>query len=88
MLTILTFLAGLIVFFMTGLRNTSSSFWQFELISLALAYSANSLGLLVGSLFSSPKVAMSMTPIFKLPFILLSGFFINRKNLWDGIAWL
>lgn len=55
---------------------------------MILSFVGNSIGLCIGSLFSDPKVAMSMAPMFIMIFMLFSGFLVNRKNIWDGISWI
>lgn len=49
---------------------------------------ANSLGTWIGSLFEDVKVASEVLPIFLLPLMIFSGYFVNRDNIWDGVAWI
>lgn len=43
---------------------------------------------MIGSFFSDPKIAMSLTPPFVLILMLFSGLLVNRDNIWVGFQWI
>lgn len=82
------FLQSLITFFTVGLRSEVDVFFKFFFLNVAVGLTGNSIGLMCGSAFSNPKVAMAMMPMFIMPFMLFGGFFSNRDNLWVGVSWI
>jgi ABC-type multidrug transport system permease subunit len=48
----------------------------------------NALGLLAGSSFSDPKVAMAVAPLFLLPLMIFAGYYLNSSNMPVYVAWI
>lgn len=68
-------LFAVIVYFSVGLRGGADAFFIFAGTLVLVAFSAQSLGLLVGSVSPRPELAMVLTPMFFIPFTLMSGMF-------------
>lgn len=76
----------IIVYFMGGLRYTAGAFfanWAAVLLSLL---TAQSIGLLVGSIITHPKTGQTITTVVALTMVLVAGFFV--QNIPDWIGWL
>ena len=78
----------LIVYWMVGMASTAGQFFSFYLVSFLIAFSGNSLGLLLGSMISDPKTVSAVASVFIVPFVLFSGFFKNRGNFPVWIGWI
>ena len=49
---------------------------------LILIYSAaGSYALIISSLFSDKQLAVTLTPVLIIPFMLFAGFFVNQNNI-------
>jgi ABC-type multidrug transport system permease subunit len=49
---------------------------------LFLIYNAGTgFSLIIGTLFSDKQMAMTLTPVILIPFMLFSGFFVNLDNV-------
>ncbi|KAL3156013.1 hypothetical protein ABBQ32_013001 [Trebouxia sp. C0010 RCD-2024] len=76
----------IIVYFMGGLRYSAGSFfanWAAVLLSLL---TAQSIGLLIGSIITHPKTGQTLATITALTMILVAGFFV--QDIPDWIGWL
>lgn len=69
---------ALILYWMVGLENSAERFFTFYLAMFLASLAGNSLGLLLGSTASDPKVVAALNPILIIPFVLFSGYFKNR----------
>lgn len=84
-----TFLFGVIVYHLAGLRaDEVSHFFIFLCIYVVLAWFAQSMGLCFGAAFSNVNTALILTQFSVLPIFLFSGFLINQANMPDWIGWL
>lgn len=92
--TILTpVIYGCIVYFSIGLSTVYA--WKFPLYCkfivclifisvglLILIYSAaGSYALIISTLFSDKQLAVTLTPVLIIPFMLFAGFFVNQSNI-------
>lgn len=59
-----------------NLLNTEC-FFIFVGIAISLYCAGGGFGLLIGSAVSNKQVAVSLTPIVIIPFMLFAGFFVN-----------
>ena len=51
-------------------------------LSLFLIYnSASGYALIIGTLFSDKQLAVTLTPVLIIPFMLFAGFFVNQDNI-------
>jgi len=73
---------------MTGLRIEADTFFIFMAIMIIMSFTGVSVGYLVGTLFHDANTAMSMMPLFVVPFMLFSGFYKNRADYADWIGWI
>lgn len=85
---IFPFIVSIITFYMVNMTQTTEVFFKYFLLNILLSLNGNSLGLLVGSAFSDPKIAISMSSPFIMFFMLFAGFFANRDSLWEGVSWI
>lgn len=80
---------SIIVYFMADLNQDKAEyFFYYLLILILLSWIGNSLGLICGILLTNPRTSSALQPIFKLPFILFSGFFKNRNDYASWIGWI
>jgi len=55
-----------------------SRYLYFLAIMLIMSFNGDGIGMLIGSLFSDPKTAISVAPMFLGPFVFFSGFLANN----------
>eukprot|EP00899_Mesostigma_viride_P012079 jgi/Mesvir1/20872/Mv07952-RA.1 len=79
---------NIIVYFMAGLRPGASYFFITYSIIMLVAFAAQSIGIMVGALAPNPALAVALTPMTIIPFILTSGLLANRERLNDAWVWL
>jgi len=75
-------LFGVIVYFAIGLSMVHT--WTFPLFLgiLILIYSAGgSYALIISTIFSDKQLAVTLTPVLIIPFMLFAGFFVNQNNI-------
>lgn len=78
-----------IAYFMIGLHNDSPVVWlQVVLVVMLCAQCATSLGLVIATLASSIQVALAISPLILLPFLLFGGFFVNTDSIPVYFRWL
>ncbi|KAL4475161.1 hypothetical protein ABPG74_001857 [Tetrahymena malaccensis] len=88
-ITIYPIINTVIIYFMTGLNQQEASlFFYFLLVSIALSYCGNALGLLCGNLFTDPRTAVAVQPLLSIPFYLFCGFYKNRQDYASWIGWI
>ena len=78
---LLSLLLGSVGYFMVGLRASAGHFLRFSLGLGLLALSSNSLGQVLGALAPSPLMAVMLSPLVVIPFMLTSGFFLNVDDI-------
>ena len=72
----------LICFWVLGLNyDPISKFFIFWFTLFSLYMNASGMGMLIGAAVSNKQVAVSLTPIVIIPFMLFSGFFVNQSNI-------
>ena len=76
----------LIVYFMGGLRYNAGAFFANWASVLLCVLTAQSLGLLIGSIITNPKMGQTITTIIALTMVLVAGFFVQDIHVW--ISWL
>ena len=71
-----------LIYFITGLNN---SHWYNYLLSLGIAnlsyFTGVSYGMLISTWIANFNLAVTLVPILMIPFIIMSGFFVNTNNL-------
>lgn len=81
-------ITSLITYWFVGLSSSAGQFFTYYLINFLIGFVGSSIGLMLGSIISDPKVVSSITPIVVLPFILFSGQFKNAGNYPEWIGWV
>lgn len=72
---------GCIVYFSVGLNPTAGHFFTF-LLTLILIYNASSgYSLIISACFSDKQVAVTLTPVLIIPFMLFAGFFVASSSI-------
>ncbi len=72
---------GCIVYFTVGLNNHVGNFFYF-LLTLILIYNASSgYSLIISSSFSDKQLAVTLTPVLIIPFMLFAGFFVASSSI-------
>ena len=72
---------GCIVYFSVGLNNNVGNFFLF-LLTLILIYNASSgYSLIISSSFSDKQLAVTLTPVLIIPFMLFAGFFVASSSI-------
>lgn len=52
------------------------------MLTLFLIYNASSgYALILGTIFSDKQLAVTLTPVLIIPFMLFAGFFVNQENI-------
>jgi ATP-binding cassette subfamily G (WHITE) protein 1 len=72
---------GIIVYFSVGLNPGNDKFWMF-MLSLVLIYNASSgYSMIISSSFSDKQLAVTLTPVLIIPFMLFAGFFVSSSSI-------
>lgn len=72
---------GVIVYYVVGYTQTIDCFLMFLLI-LVLIYNASSgYSLIISASFSDKQLAVTLTPVLIIPFMLFAGFFVSSDNI-------
>jgi hypothetical protein len=71
-----------IIYFAIGLSTVNwYSFPLFLLITILIYMAAGSYALIVSCMISEKQLAVSLTPVLIIPFMLFAGFFVNQDNI-------
>merc|ERR1719362_2090388 len=72
---------GCIVYYLIGYNPDAGNFFMFLLI-LVLVYNASSgYSLIISASFSDKQLAVTLTPVLIIPFMLFAGFFVSSSNI-------
>ena len=72
---------GVIVYYVVGYNPDPTCFLMFLLI-LVLIYNASSgYSLIISASFSDKQLAVTLTPVLIIPFMLFAGFFVSSDNI-------
>ena len=72
----------LITFFGLQLNDESIDiFFIYLAIAVLLSVATTGWGMLIGAAIPDKQVAVALTPVFVIPFMLFSGFFVNQDNI-------
>lgn len=77
-----------IVYFGIGLSLNAWLFLRFFFAMLVISFTASAFGHFISVLFTQPESAVSATPVFMMPLIILGGFIANAGTIPEWIAWL
>lgn len=73
---------GCIVYFAIGYNTVF--WWKFPLflvITILIYNAATGYALVISSLVSDKQLAVTLTPVLIIPFMLFAGFFVNQENI-------
>ena len=72
---------GIIVYFSVGLNPGVDNFFMF-MLALVLIYNASSgYSLIISASFSDKQLAVTLTPVLIIPFMLFAGFFVSSSSI-------
>ena len=78
-----------IIYFTAGLRKDGAEhFFIYFAITIIHALSAQSLGYVLGTLFSDIGVALQTVNILVMPFVLFAGTLISERTMPDWLGWI
>lgn len=73
---------GSIVYYAIGFSTVDWYKFPVFLLILFLIYNASgSYALIIGTIFSDKQLAVTLTPVLIIPFMLFAGFFVNQDNI-------
>lgn len=72
---------GLICYFAVGLRPTAEAFFVYLLTLILIYNSFSGYSLIISASFSNKQLAVTLTPILIVPFMLFAGFFVSSANI-------
>lgn len=72
---------GCIVYFTVGLNPNAGSFFIFLLTLILIYNAASGYSLIISAIFSNKQVAVTLTPVLIVPFMLFAGFFVSTKSI-------
>ena len=73
---------GSIVYYAIGLNDMSIEYFGIFILILILAYNASSgYSLIISASFSDKQLAVTLTPVLIIPFMLFAGFFVSTDNI-------
>jgi len=75
-------LFGSICYFLIGFNTQEWYKFPVFLLILFLIYNASGgYSLILGTLFSDKQLAVTLTPVLIIPFMLFAGFFVNQNQI-------
>ena len=81
-------LSSLIVYWMVGLNSENAGkVLFFILVCVLMSCTALGVGYFGGTAFSDAKVAIAVTPLLIMPFMLFAGFYKNSADFASWIGW-
>jgi ABC-type multidrug transport system ATPase subunit/ABC-type multidrug transport system permease subunit len=78
----------IITYFSWDLALDATAFFNHLALACVLSYTGNAFGLFAASLFPSPEIAFTITPLMIMPQMLVGGLFANTERLEPGWYWL
>lgn len=72
---------GCIVYFSVGLNPMAGHFFLFLLILILIYNASSGYSLVISCTFSDKQLAVTLTPVLIIPFMLFAGFFVAASNI-------
>lgn len=73
---------GVIVYYAIGFNTVDATKFPLFLFIIFLIYNASSgYALILGTIFSDKQLAVTLTPVLIIPFMLFAGFFVNQNAI-------
>lgn len=70
----------ILTYFTIDLNLDVSAFFRLYFFSMLLSWACLGLGLIPGAMFTNKDVASIFIPLFIIPLMMVSGFFVNNNN--------
>ncbi|PNH12086.1 ABC transporter G family member 1, partial [Tetrabaena socialis] len=80
-------MSAVICYWMIGYQNIAEKFGWFALTLVLMDTCGAGLGIFVSCIFNDLSVALSVMPMFLLPLMVFSGFFVNSNTIPPYFAW-
>lgn len=74
-------LFGCIVYYAIGFTNEFTAFVKFLLILILIYNASTGYSLIISASFSDKQLAVTLTPVLIIPFMLFAGFFVSSDNI-------
>eukprot|EP00002_Diphylleia_rotans_P021398 TRINITY_DN4164_c0_g1_i3.p1 TRINITY_DN4164_c0_g1~~TRINITY_DN4164_c0_g1_i3.p1 ORF type:complete len:680 (-),score=125.78 TRINITY_DN4164_c0_g1_i3:252-2291(-) len=81
-------LYGICTYWLVNLNDGADHFFIFVFIMFAVSYCVFSLSLMLVAAISNQAVVLALMPIIFIPFIVISGFYVNLDTMPVFITWL
>lgn len=85
---IMPILSSVIMYWMVGYQNTPEKYAWFMLILILIDNCGAAMGVFVSCIFNDIAVALTIMPLFLLPLMVFSGFFVNQDTLGWWFRWI
>ena len=72
---------GCIVYYAIGYNPAFENFMLFELILILMYNASSGYSLIISASFSDKQLAVTLTPVLIIPFMLFAGFFVSSDNI-------
>jgi ABC-type multidrug transport system permease subunit len=72
---------GVIVYYAIGYNPDASNFVMFLLILILIYNASSGYSLIISASFSDKQLAVTLTPVLIIPFMLFAGFFVSSDNI-------
>jgi len=80
--------ASVVPYWFVGLANTPQQFFIFLLGVWVEMFTGGSIGLLLGCAMPNAELAVSIAPVFIIPFMLFGGFYANLSTIGPWLNWV
>ena len=74
-------LFGVIVYYAIGYNPAAEQFMMFLLILILIYNASSGYSLIISASFSDKQLAVTLTPVLIIPFMLFAGFFVSSDNI-------
>eukprot|EP00179_Madagascaria_erythrocladioides_P008346 CAMPEP_0198309828 /NCGR_PEP_ID=MMETSP1450-20131203/2080_1 /TAXON_ID=753684 ORGANISM="Madagascaria erythrocladiodes, Strain CCMP3234" /NCGR_SAMPLE_ID=MMETSP1450 /ASSEMBLY_ACC=CAM_ASM_001115 /LENGTH=853 /DNA_ID=CAMNT_0044012607 /DNA_START=34 /DNA_END=2591 /DNA_ORIENTATION=+ len=87
-LSLIPIIFGVIVYYIVGLSPGLDRFAWFLLVLYVTTFTTESLGLCLGAVSPNTDVALGLSPLVLIIFLLFSGFYINSESIPPWMVWI
>lgn len=77
--TVLALIFGMFAYPMVGMQASGKKFFQFVLCLILVGQATHAYALIVGALIPFQTLALMLSPIVMVPFMMVTGFFVNNQ---------
>ncbi|KAJ3320827.1 hypothetical protein HDV06_004838 [Boothiomyces sp. JEL0866] len=88
LLLVVAILLGAPLYWIIGLYNNLTNYFTFIFILFLQSFTANSMGLLIGSAVPNTSVGLIVTPMILVVFVLFSGIILNLNSAPIYLRWI